>query len=386
MTEFLNILATPFAWVMRACYWFTGLFGGNGNYVVALLLFALLMQILLCPFGIIQQKNSQKQAKMRPMEYLIRKKYAGRNDRATQQKMQNEIMELYQKEGYSPLAGCLPMLLQLVIILPLYNVVIMPLTHLAGLASHVTVLYNCFKNHNFTINDRAKEVSLADQIFSVYKDKGEGGLSEIITGYTEVKATDGTITTIGVDATEATNALNDVLNVLKGEETLSYIPSVEIFGQDLGARPFDAFSDFAGLWFLLLIPVINLGLMYLSQFVSRKLNPQPMQQQNEQQQGAGMLNSMKIMMWVMPLMTFFFTFMFPGAIGVYWIFRTLLSMLQQFIISRIIKLPKYTEEDLKRIEKEMKEAKKNAGKRPDIVYNNGEAKPYRSLHHIDDDE
>ena len=60
-------------------------------------------------------------------------------------------------------------------------------------------------------------------------------------------------------------------------------------------------------------------------------------------------------------------------------------MLQQFIISRIIKIPRYTEEDLKRIEKEMKEAKRKAGK-PDIVYNNGEVKPYRSLHHIDDDE
>ena len=98
------------------------------------------------------------------------------------------------------------------------------------------------------------------------------------------------------------------------------------------------------------------------------------------------MNSMKIMMWTMPLMTFFFTFTFPAAIGVYWIFRTLLSMLQQFILSKIFKLPKYTEEELRALEKEMKDAKKGQSKRPDIVYNNGEKRPYKSLHHIDDDE
>ena len=379
----MNTLAVPFGGVMKVCYWFTGIFGGDGNYVIALLIFALVMQLLLCPFGFIQQKNSQKQAKMRPMEYLIRKKYAGRTDRATQQKMQNEIMELYQKEGYSPLAGCLPMLLQLVIILPLYYVVVNPLTHLAGLSANtVSLIVSCFRNAGETIDTGKSgyQVILSSKILS-----NREGLENIIKGYEEIKNAEGAVTQVAVDATEATEALSAINGVFSNTKDLFFMPSVSIFGQDLGSTPLQAFSEFKSLWFLLLIPVINLGLMYLSQFISKKLNPQPMQQQNEQQAGAGMLNSMKIMMWTMPLMTFFFTFMFPGAIGIYWIFRTLLSMLQQFIISRIIKIPKFTEEDLKRIEKEMKEAKKRAGK-PDIVYNTGEPKPYRSLHHIDDDE
>lgn len=384
LANIMNTLATPFAYVMRACYWFTGIFGGDGSYVIALLLFALLMQILLCPFGFIQQKNSQKQAKMRPMEYLIRKKYAGRNDRATQQKMQNEIMELYQKEGYNPLSGCLPMLLQLVIIFPLYYVVVNPLQHLAGLGtSAISILENCFRNAGEPINDRAKEVSISNLIMK-YKNGHDGkSLADIIQGCSEEGKN-------AVDSQEAQNVLETLIG--SEEKTgifdagFKFIPNIELFNFDLGREPFAAFGgEFKGLWFLLLIPVLNLALTYLSQFLSKKLNPQPMQEASQQQAGGGMLNSMKIMLWVMPLMTFFFTFMFPAAIGIYWIFRTLLSMLQQFIISRIIKIPRYTEEDLKRIEKEMKEAKRKAGK-PDIVYNNGEVKPYRSLHHIDDDE
>ena len=384
MEGIMNTLAVPFGWIMKVCYWFTGIFGGN--YVIALLIFALLMQVLLSPFGVIQQKNSKKQAKMRPMEYLIRKKYAGRTDRATQQKMQNEIMELYQKEGYSPLSGCLPMLLQLVIIFPLYYVVINPLTHLAGLGSHAATILACFNNYTTKNNNvlgtviekkNGFEVILSGRILD-----NQDKLGQIITGWTE--STEESISAVTQEAADgALAALNSALD----SSTFKFIPSVELFGLDLGITPLEAFQGgFSILWLLMLIPVLNLGFTYLSQFVSKKLNPQPMQDAAQEQAGGGMLNSMKIMLWVLPLMTLFFTFMFPAAIGIYWIFRTLLAMLQQFIISRFIKIPKYTDEDLKRIEKEMKEAKKKAGGKPDIVYNNGEVKPYKSLHHIDDDE
>ena len=70
----------------------------GGSYLLGLLLFALMIKIILLPFGIKQQKNSVRQAKMRPKEEAIRRKYKGRNDQKTQQKMQQEIMEMYQAD------------------------------------------------------------------------------------------------------------------------------------------------------------------------------------------------------------------------------------------------------------------------------------------------
>ena len=70
----------------------------TGSYMIALLIFAITIEILLLPLGIKQQKTSIKQAKLRPKEMAIQKKYAGRNDKVTMQKMQQEIMELRQKE------------------------------------------------------------------------------------------------------------------------------------------------------------------------------------------------------------------------------------------------------------------------------------------------
>ena len=82
-----DFLAKILGYVMRGCYWL------SNNYVVALLLFALAMQVLMCPLGIKQQKNMVKQASLRPKEMAIRNKYRGRNDRVTMQKMQQERQE-----------------------------------------------------------------------------------------------------------------------------------------------------------------------------------------------------------------------------------------------------------------------------------------------------
>ena len=80
-----DIINVPLGFIIKVCYQLTQ------NYAVALLLFAIALQILLFPLGIKQQKNSVKQASLRPKENAIRKKYAGRNDRATMMKMNTEI-------------------------------------------------------------------------------------------------------------------------------------------------------------------------------------------------------------------------------------------------------------------------------------------------------
>ena len=127
MSALFDLIRVPFGWLIQWFYSFTG------SYLFAIILFSVVLKLVLFPFGIKQQKNSQKQASLRPKENVIRKKYAGRTDRATQMKMNTEIQELYQKENFNPLGGCLPMLLQMLVLLAVYAVVRMPLTYTAGL-------------------------------------------------------------------------------------------------------------------------------------------------------------------------------------------------------------------------------------------------------------
>ena len=119
-------MTTILQWIGSLLKWLDAV---TGSYMVALLVFALLVEIVMLPLSIYQHKNTIKQAKLRPKEMAIKKKYAGRNDQATMQKMRMELNDLYQREGYSPTGGCLPLLIQLPVILALYNVVIDPMLY-----------------------------------------------------------------------------------------------------------------------------------------------------------------------------------------------------------------------------------------------------------------
>ena len=87
----------------------------------------------------------------------------------------------------------------------------------------------------------------------------------------------------------------------------------------------------------------------------------------------------------MPLMSTFFSFMVPGAVGVYWVFRSIISTVKQFIMSKVMPLPKFTEEDYKEAERELN-SKRPQRKRKNADNLDPDRERPRSLHHIDDDD
>ena len=131
MGKIFGFIFVPLGWLIRTFYSWTH------NYLISILLFALVIEIILSPLQIKQQKNSIKQAKLAPKINAIRKRYAGLNDNVSKQRMNQDIMEVYQQEGFNPAGGCLPMLIQLPIVLCVYQVIINPLTYLSGLSSEI---------------------------------------------------------------------------------------------------------------------------------------------------------------------------------------------------------------------------------------------------------
>jgi len=104
-------LARPLYWVLD---WFYGLVG---NFGVAIMLLVVCVRILLFPLANTAFKSMAKMRKLQPKMVELRERY--KDDR---QKFQQEMMGLYKKEGANPVAGCLPMLLQIPIFIALYNV------------------------------------------------------------------------------------------------------------------------------------------------------------------------------------------------------------------------------------------------------------------------
>ena len=312
----------------------------TGSYAIALLFYALIFKILFMFFSVKQQKNQIAMAKLAPKIELIKAKYKGRNDQATLRKQQEEIMQLQQKEGYSPLSGCLPLLLQLPIIIILYNVIRNPLSHILKLSEEVVIKINTI-------------------VYGLEADAAFSSIDQItLTGKMREY-----ITEFGAGTLEAASG-----NVITGIDVL---PNFELWGINLAPVP--TFTSI-----LVLIPFLAAGFQWLTMFVTKKLNGNMASVSAEQNEQSQM--SLKIMDLIMPLMTLWITFSFSAMMGLYWIFQSVLAIAQTVILSLVMPVPKYTAEEIKAMHKEQK-AQQKAQKA--IIKTQPK---YKSLHYIDDED
>ena len=333
--------------------WITGILPFN-NYVLGICVFAILIEILMIPFAIKQQKNSIKQAKLRPKEMAIKNKYKGRNDQPTMQKMQAEIQELYQRENFSPASGCLPLLIQLPIIMILYSIVMDPLHYVLGQDASFTSVLNEFATTcraagglGLSVDANRGSIELLSRIGS------QANVTEALGNFEFYSFGEGVLESLG-------NALNNVPNF------------------NIGPINFGMTPGFDGGWerlVLLSVPVVTFITYFVSSKLNRKLMYQSTMNDASNPQVACSNNMMDIMM---PAMSTFFTLAVPALIGVYWAFRSWLGLLKTFIVSRAMPLPVFTEEDYKAAAKEM------AGKK--TVTKSARAGTVRSLHYIDDED
>jgi len=342
---FFGALPAAFGWLFFHLYTFTG-----ENYILTILIVAIMLKIVLFPLAMKQQKNNVKQAKFRPIELAIIKKYKGRTDQAARMAMQNEMMEQKRKAGVSMFGGCLPLVVQMPIVLALFSIINNPLRFIARFTGEqILAIENVMIAGGYT-GSMNRQMNLVNWV--------RGNWNTVVEGY-------GTV----------------------GERLYSYgisydcLPNFYVLGMDITYSPWSRLLSP-----LILVPLVSFGISFLMSRVMRKYTYRP-----PMPEGQGP-NMMKAMEMSMPLMTTFFAFTFPAAIGIYWIFQHMTQVSSQFINAKLFPLPTFTEEELKAAEREYLGKsggkKKKSASKPDIEGTvDGEPKPRgRSLHFIDEDE
>lgn len=386
--DIFDIIRKPFGFLIHWLYSLTG------SYLIAILAFALVLKLVLFPFGIKQQKNSQKQAALRPKENVIRKKYAGRTDRATQLKMNTEIQEMYQKENYSPFAGCLPMLLQMLVLIAVYAVVRQPLTYTSGISKdtakevQATVVEMAYKDGDHETVQKILGVAYPN----LDEKKTDKAKNDAIKKYNnDYKKAFKDAESKFVDGSESVviNYINDcdekkfeeAYNARKeksdkeldsSKKVLKNVPDLEVFnGFDLGIKPDLAYLSEKGATvgkkLLVLVPVLSLITSYLGQAITRKFSYQP-------QQAEEVKSQMRMMNIFMPLFSLFIAFNVNAAVGIYWVMSNALSPVQQIVLSKMFPIKEITPEEMKEAERlyggKQKKKKGNTatGKKKSLVY------------------
>lgn len=341
------MIDTILRWIGQFLGWLDKI---TGNYMLALFLFALVVEILMLPFAIKQQKNTIKQASLAPKEMAIKNKYKGRNDKVTQQKMNEEIQRMYQEENFNQFAGCLPTLLQLPVILALYQVVINPLQYVVGISKNAITAMTSYVGSLSadTLGQAFSGKRGTIELISLINNKGMEffkGVIDYVNGGVEA------LKDIGLTGEQVYDAF---------ASKVPSFPNFNVIGIDLGGTV--SIKEPSLLW---IVPVLTFLVYFLSMKLTRKLGYQPQSTgDGAADKATGCSNNMMDIM--MPAVSAYIAFIVPAAIGVYWIFKSIITTFKQFLLSKIMPLPKFSEADYKAAEREYAGKSKDRKTRLDV--------------------
>ncbi len=351
-----QILAWPFGKLMWLC-WLV-----FKNYGVALLIFTLLIKLIMLPSSIKQQKSTARMAKINPKLEQIKKKYAN-----NQEKLNEATMELYNQEGVNPMGSCLPLVLTFVILFAIIEVVYAPLTYISGIdkatiSEAVTTLNNTYtaaaalKADGKTVATLDEETNLYDLLMGYDKVSklGEEAVTEVVEKLTAFPGLDEYLT----DTTKVSDKLAGqtgaraellIVSVAQSEYAGIFDSQISEFCADFDYTFLGAYLGDYPSWssWLILIPIFSLVSQLAITIVTQYY-------QKKQGQVVAAGGGMKLMLYGMPLFSFWLAFSYPAGLGIYWIFSSVLS-LAQTVFLHMYMTPERVD---KMIEKENKKKKR----------------------------
>ena len=115
-------VATLLGYVMNGIFWVLEKVG-IPNIALAIILFTIVIYMLMLPLTYRQQKFSRMTPLMNPELNAIRDKYKGKNDQQSMQRMNEETQLVYAKYGVNPAGSCVQLVIQMIILFPLYRVI-----------------------------------------------------------------------------------------------------------------------------------------------------------------------------------------------------------------------------------------------------------------------
>ena len=302
-------IASLFGYIMDFLFRITSSFG-IFNIGLCIILFTIITKLLLFPLTIKQQKSAKLMSLMNPEIQAVQKKYKGKTDQTSMAKQQIEMKAIYEKYGSNPMAGCLPTLIQLPIILALYRVIY----NIPAYVPSVRVFFDNVANPLMQQPDYINKIAdLAKGVGMSIEKTDFSNIDKIVDML--YKFTPSNWSSLADIFPQISSVINE------NAATIEHMNS--FFGINLATAPFDGgFENINVAW---IIPI----LAGLTQWISTKMISN-LQKVDQDAPGAQMMNGMMV---TMPLMSVVFCFTLPSAIGIYWVVQGVLQLIQQFFVN-----------------------------------------------------
>ena len=307
---------------------------GIPNIGLAIILFTIIINVLMLPLTIKQQKFSKLNAKMSPELQAIQRKYKDKKDSASVTAMQQETQEVYAKYGVSPTGSCVQLLIQMPILFALYRVIY-------AMPAYVTKIKEAF----FPLVDKLIAQQGSAEFIQTFKNSSMFGKQ-----FSNELFVSGNIEYVQ-------NTYIDCLNKATTTEWLSISEKFPSLAEDVTAtlNNLDIYNSFLGLnianspsytiadafqtgaYFLMIGAILIPVLSAITQWINVKLMPQAAASTaNGNDAADATAQSMKTMNRIMPIFSAVFCFTLPAGMGIYWIASSVVRSIQQVLINKHI--------------------------------------------------
>lgn len=319
LTQDQGKIIGPFAillgYIINALYKFLALFGVESSaWTIVLMTF--IVNGLMIPLTMKQQKSSKLQSRMQPELAAIQKKYKNRKDQQAILAQQEETRQVYDKYGTSMMSGCLPMLITLPIMFALYRVIYNVPAYVESVKSlykSVAVLIQGSSGYVDVLTPYLKQIQLST--------KGWGDVSQALS------ASNG----------NSINYIVDILAKLTPDQWTSLAQDFPAQASQIMERYEDIrhVNSFLGMDItstpsLTSISVIIPILAVVTQMISTKLMTvnNPVDPDNP---AAATMKSMNV---TMPIVSGIMGLFLPIGVGLYWVAGSVFRIIQQIFFNK----------------------------------------------------
>ena len=273
------------------------------NYGLAIILFTVVIKLLLLPLSIKQQRTMKKSAELQEKMKVLQFKYKNNPE-----KLNQEMMELYKTEKMNPFSGCLTAIIQLLLLLSIFYLVRSPLTFMEKMSAD-------------DINKYVEQIKTEGKAVS-----GAYPEIDIIREYQWLKEKNPEDT-----------------NIDKANLQMNFL------GLDLSKVPQQNLTDYT----VYIIPVLYI----LSSFISIRMTTKMQEKQNkkkndnvidgqtgkelvpkeEENELDAIMQTNKMMSWMMPIMSITIAFVAPLGLALYWLVNNILMIIERLVLNKFLK-------------------------------------------------
>ena len=299
--------------------------GFINNYALTIILFTIDIKLVVMPLNLKSRRSTMRMSSVQPKMTELQEKY-----KDDQEKLNQKMQELYRKEGVSPLGGCLPMIISMVILFAMFYA----LRTFANeqLVAQFLTFYHHPDMDPSTLTDSffwIRNLWMPDSPFATY-----------LPDVNSLQMVDFDVWNRISSGLASSGVIPEALSFANRNEMLAFIEDVvkpfvasDVYAPYVAAVPglenlnilglirFTIYQEGNG-WFVL--PVLSVLTQILMQKLTMKNQPMPTEQAGSQ----------KMMIWVMTFMSIYFCAIYNSAFALYWVVSNIYAIVEQIAFNK----------------------------------------------------